>query len=588
MINNNDIFLESKFSLGNKIWLKLNKNVQKLATKFQQISSLPYPLALLMAQKGVDINQIENFLDPKIKYNMPDPSLLLDIDKAINIFIEAINHKKKIAIFADYDVDGGASAAMLYKWFENFKIEPTIYVPDRENEGYGPNIEAMTMLSLNHDLIICVDCGSTSPEPIASAKKNNCIVVVVDHHQGGDHKTKADALVNPNRLDESSILSYLCAAGVTFLLLVAINRQLKKTDQIVPDILSYLDLVALATISDIVPLIELNRAFVRSGLKIIEMERNVGIKSLIEISNISRPIKTNHLGFILGPKINAGGRLGSSILGTELLIENNQIKAFNIAKTLESLNENRKILENEMTEQAFKMISNKQINSDFIWIAHENFKSGIAGIIASRLLEKFNKTCLVISLNKNGIGKGSGRSNSYHNLGKAISQLAKENLILKGGGHAKAAGVTLKTKNINEAMERLRHILSDQNRKKNEISNLNINSVISINAITLNLIEQIEKAGPFGPDAPAPIFVIKNCKIKWCKLLGNKHLKFYIYDESYKNIKSIFFRALDNQAGIYLYENLEAQFHFAGNIEISDWLGNREPNFIVRDIALAK
>ena len=195
---------------------------------------------------------------------------------------------------------------------------------------------------------------------------------------------------------------------------------------------------------------------------------------------------------------------------------------------------------------------------------------------------------MVISLNKNGLGKGSGRSNSYHHLGKAISQLAKENLILKGGGHAKAAGVTLETKNINEAMERLSHILSDQNRKKNEISELNINSIISINAITLNLIEQIEKAGPFGPDAPAPIFVIKNCKIKWCKLLGNKHLKFHIYDESYKNIKSIFFRALDSKAGIYLYENLEAQFHFAGNIEISDWLGNREPNFIVRDVALAK
>ena len=587
MIDNDEIFLNSKFSLSRKIWLKPKKDIQKLATNFQQVSPISYPLALFLAQKGISVDQIGTFLNPKIKSIMPDPCSLLDIDKAIKIIIETIQNKKRIAIFADYDVDGAAAAAMLYKWFNSFKLIPTIYIPDRDQEGYGPNDVAMTKLSLNHDLIICVDCGSTSDKPIINAKKNSCSVIVIDHHQGGNNETKADALVNPNRLDEDSVLKYLCATGVTFLLLVALNRQLRTSQIKAPDILPFLDLVALATVADVVPLVELNRAFVKSGMKVIEMENNIGIKSLIEISNISKPLKTNHLGFILGPKINAGGRLGFSMLGVELLIENNQNRATEIAQTLESLNENRKILENEMTEKAFELIKNKQFKNNFIWVADKEFKSGITGIIASRLLDKFGKTCFVISIDKDGIGKGSGRSNLNHNLGNAISQLAREQLIIKGGGHAKAAGLTVKEAKIDLAMNRLNSILSEQEEINDELSTLNINSIISINAISSDFVEDMDKAGPFGPDAPTPIFVLKNCKIKWCKLLNNKHLKFYIYDESYRKVQSIFFRALDNKAGIFLYENIESTYHFAGNIEINDWLGKKIPNFVVKDIALA-
>ena len=587
MIDNDEIFLNSKFSLSRKIWLKPKKDIQKLATNFQQVSPISYPLALFLAQKGISVDQIGTFLNPKIKSIMPDPCSLLDIDKAIKIIIETIRNKKRIAIFADYDVDGAAAAAMLYKWFNSFRLIPTIYIPDRDQEGYGPNDVAMTKLSLNHDLIICVDCGSTSDNPIINAKKNSCSVIVIDHHQGGNNETKADALVNPNRLDEDSVLKYLCATGVTFLLLVALNRQLRTSQLKAPDILPFLDLVALATVADVVPLVELNRAFVKSGMKVIEMENNIGIKSLIEISNISKPLKTNHLGFILGPKINAGGRLGFSMLGVELLIENNQNRATEIAQTLESLNENRKILENEMTEKAFELIKNKQFKNNFIWVADKEFKSGITGIIASRLLDKFGKTCFVISIDKDGIGKGSGRSNLNHNLGNAISQLAREQLIIKGGGHAKAAGLTVKEAKIDLAMNRLNSFLSEQEEINDELSTLNINSVISINAISSDFVEDMDKAGPFGPDAPTPIFVLKNCKIKWCKLLNNKHLKFYIYDESYRKVQSIFFRALDNKAGIFLYENIESTYHFAGNIEINDWLGKKIPNFVVKDIALA-
>ena len=460
MMNNNEIFLNNKFSISNQIWLKPRKDTQELATKFQQVYEISYPLAIFLAQKDLEIDQIENFLNPRIKFSMTDPSLLLDMNNAITIITNSIINNKRIAIFADYDVDGGASAALLYKWFENFKIKPTIYIPDRDREGYGPNIEAMTKLSLDHDLIICVDCGTISDNPITKAKKNNCHVIVVDHHQGGDKNTKADALVNPNRLDEKSELKFLCAAGVTFLLVVALNRELKKFEFNVPDILLYLDLVALATVSDVVPLIKLNRAFVRSGLKIIEMGKNIGIKSLIEISKISKPINTNHIGFNIGPKINAGGRLGSPKLGVELLIEKNQDEAIKIARTLESLNENRKFLENVMIDKAASLLKKDQLKNEFIWVANKEFKPGITGIIASRLLEKYNKTSLVISIDKNGIGKGSGRSNSNHNLGNAICQLSEEKLITKGGGHAKAAGITIEEKKLRIAMNRLNEILS--------------------------------------------------------------------------------------------------------------------------------
>ena len=317
------------------------------------------------------------------------------------------------------------------------------------------------------------------------------------------------------------------------------------------------------------------------------MGKNIGIKSLIEISNISQPINTNHIGFNIGPKINAGGRLGSPKLGVELLIEKNQDEAIKIAKTLESLNENRKFLENVMIDKATSLLKKDQLENEFIWVANKEFKPGITGIIASRLLEKYNKTSLVISIDKNGIGKGSGRSNSNHNLGNAINQLSEEKLITKGGGHAKAAGITIEEKKLRIAMNRLNEILSSQQKNNCENLTFKINSIISINAITLDLIEEIDKAGPFGPDSPKPIFVVKNCKIKWCKLLGNKHLRFYIYDNSFRKIQSIFFRALENKAGTFLYENLEGTFHFAGNLEINDWLGKKEPNFVVKDIAIA-
>ena len=240
-----------------------------------------------------------------------------------------------------------------------------------------------------------------------------------------------------------------------------------------------------------------------------------------------------------------------------------------------------------MTEKAYENIKNNQFKNNFIWVADKEFKSGITGIIASRLLDKFSKTCFVISIDKDNIGKGSGRSNPNHNLGNAISQLAKEQLIIKGGGHAKAAGLTVEAAKIDLAMDRLNSILLKQEEMNDELSTLNINSVISINSISSDFVEDMDKAGPFGPDSPRPIFVLKNCKIKWCKLLNNKHLKFYIYDESYRKIQSIFFRALDNKAGIFLYENIESTYHFAGNIEINDWLGKKVPNFVVKDIALA-
>ena len=587
MSDNNELSLNVTKSLSGKIWVKPNYEEQRLATSLQQISSLPYPLALLLAQRGIQADQIDAYLNPKIKNDLPEPLSLNDMPKAVSILSRAVIEKKKIAIFADYDVDGGTSSALLHKWFMHFGLKTSIYIPDRVEEGYGPNNKAMEYLSENHDIIICVDCGTLSFDPINKAKSNGCQVIIVDHHLGGNKNPDADAIVNPNRIDELSKLKYLCAAGVVFLLLVGLNRQLKKEGHQVPELMYYLDLVALATIADVVPLLGLNRTYVKAGLTIIELRKNVGISALLDVSMVNGQVRSNHLGFALGPRINAGSRLGSSKLGADLLIENDIRKAEIIAKTLDSLNDDRKLIEAAMLEKALKLIEQKKSEENLTWVSHQNWNPGLTGILASRLQEKFGKPSVVIAIDSNGIGKGSGRSSSNFNLGNAVSQLLEEKLISKGGGHARAAGITLKSKQIQKAMERLSEILLVQSKMDTHQPRLNITSLISVKAATPNLIEKIETAGPFGASAPAPIFVMANCKIKWFKIVAEKHLRFTISDESNRTIQAIFFQALETKVGDFLNQNQYEKYHFAGYLEINDWSGQKYPNFVIQDAALA-
>ena len=579
-------FLNVKQSLTNKIWVKPSNKEQRLATNLQQVSSLPYPLAVLLAQRQITADQIEMFLNPKIKDTLPKPSSFHDMDAAIEILSKAVSKKNKIAIFADYDVDGGTSSALLYNWLLHFGLKPSVYVPDRIKEGYGPNNEAMKSLAEDHDIIVCVDCGTLSFEPISIAKTEKCKVIVVDHHLASNELPIADAIINPNRADETSLYKYLCAAGVVFLLLVGLNTKLKKNGHQVPDLLFYLDLVALATIADVVPLVGLNRAYVKTGLRILQERYNVGLSALMDIANINGKIRVSDLGFSLGPRINAGGRLGNSKLAVDLLIERDISKAEMIAKTLNSLNDDRKLIEAEMLDKALDIIKSPKDDENLIWVAQEDWNPGLTGILASRLREKFGKPTIAIAIDQNGIGKGSGRSIPNLNLGLAVNQLSEEKLIAKGGGHAQAVGITFKKDKIKTAMERLSDILKDQKRLKKTPQKLNITSLISVNAITAELIEKIEEAGPFGAGAQPPIFVLANCRIKWLKVIANQHLRFVISDDSNSTIQSIFFRAMNDNVGNLLNQNQAERFHFAGNLEINDWSGRKTPNFIIKDVSL--
>ena len=580
------LFLDVESSLSGKSWIKPNEKEQRLATNLQQVTFLPYPLSLLLAQKKINPEQIESFLNPKIKDTLPDPFSLHDMAEAVEILSEVTLKKKRISIFADYDVDGGASCAMIYNWFLSFGLEASIYIPDRVEEGYGPNNKAMKALAKNHDIIICVDCGTLSFEPISIAKAQGCKVIVVDHHLGGKSLPPADAIINPNRIDEPSPYKHLCAAGVVFLLLVGLNSNLKRAGYKVPDLLLYLDLVALATIADVVPLLDLNRAYVKTGLKIIEKRKNTGLSALMDIAGINKEVKASQLGFSLGPRINAGGRLGSSKLGAELLIEKDKNKAAVIARTLDSLNEDRKLIEAEMLETALNLIEKNQRYENLIWVAQKDWNPGLTGILASRLREKFGKPAIVIAINQAGIGKGSGRSISSLNLGNAVTQLLEEKIIMNGGGHSQAAGITIKKDKIEEAMLRLSNILRNQVQMISVQQELSITSLISVNAITVEFIEQLEAAGPFGPSATSPLFVLANCQVKWFQVISGQHLRFYILDGSNRSIKAMFFRGLNNEAGTFLNQNLTSRYHFAGNLEINDWSGKKTPNFVIKDISL--
>ncbi len=579
-------FLNIEKSLSGKIWLKPDEEEQKLATLLQQVSSIPYPLAILLAQRKIQADQVETFLDPKIKDTLPNPFSLKDMKAAVDILSLAASNKSKIAIFADYDVDGGASAALIYKWFHHSDLKTSIYVPDRILEGYGPNSTAMKSLAENHEVIICVDCGMLSLNPISTAKTKGCKVIVVDHHLGGSELPNADAIINPNRSDEESPHKYLCATGVVFLLLVGLNMRFKEQGKSVPDLMEYLDLVALATIADVVPLVGLNRAFVKTGLKILQKTQNVGLKSLMDVAAIDGVITASHLGFSLGPRINAGGRLGVSKLGAELLIEKDMEKAEIIAKTLNSLNDDRKLIEAEMLEKALSMIGSPRSYENFVYVSDHKWNPGLTGILASRLKEKFEKPTMVIAIDENGIGRGSGRSTTNLNIGIAVSQLLKENLITKGGGHAQAAGITIKESQIVPAMKRLSEILGNQQQQKKAPAKLSVNSLISINAITTELIERMELAGPFGPGAQPPIFVLADCQIKWFKVIANQHLRFHIFDQSNRSIQSIFFRGINDAGGDFLSQNQEKKYDFAGHLEINDWSGRKTPNFVVKDVSL--
>lgn len=577
-------FLGVEQSLTGRRWIGPEAEVERATEMLVQQSGLPRALCQVLARRGVPPMEAESFLEPKLKELLPDPRSMKDMETAATRFLEAVRNKQRIAVFADYDVDGGSSAALLLIWMRQMGLQATLYVPDRIDEGYGPNVPAMQELAAAHDLIICVDCGTLSHEPIAAAKGAD--VIVLDHHLGGETLPDCVAVVNPNRQDESGDLGYFCAAGVVFLMLVEAGRQLREAEAKGPDLIGLLDLVALATVADVAPLINANRALVRQGLKVMAQRQRPGLVALSDVARMDSAPTSYHLGFLLGPRVNAGGRIGQADLGARLLSTDSMTEAEALSQRLDELNTERRDIENAVRAAVLEQAEERGLDAPLVWAAGEGWHPGVVGIVASRLKENANRPAIVIGFDGDE-GKGSGRSVSGVDLGASIQRLAAEGLLVKGGGHKMAAGLTVMRDQLEPAMERLSELLAKQGAGKGGPADMKLDGALMPGAASVDLIEQIEKAGPFGASAPAPRYALPDLQVRYAKRVGESHLKLSLSDGVGGGLDAIAFGAFDGPMGEKLSNHGGARFHFAGRLEVNTWGGRQSVQLRLEDAAEA-
>ncbi len=575
-------FLGVKTSLSNRSWRGLDVEQERQAEAIHQATDLPIPLTRTLARLAVPTEEAQPYLTPSLRDLLPDPRSLKDMQKAAARFLQAVKTKQRIAVFADYDVDGGSSAALLITWLRDMNRTATLYIPDRIDEGYGPNEPAMAELAANHDLIICVDCGTLSHDAIAAAKGAD--VIILDHHLGGETLPDCHAVVNPNRQDETGDLAHLCAAAVVFLMLVEANRQMRDDGAKGPGLMAYLDLVALATVADVAPLIGVNRALVRQGLTVMARRQRVGLVALSDTARMDSAPTPYHLGFLLGPRVNAGGRIGKADLGARLLATDNLQEAKAMADRLDELNTERRDIEATVRAQAMEQAEARGFDAPLVWAAQEGWHPGVVGIVASRLKETTNRPAIVIGF-EDGIGKGSGRSVSGIDLGAAIQRLASEGLLIKGGGHKMAAGLTVAEDKLDAAMERLAALLAKQGAADIGPADLKLDGMLMCAAATPELVAQIETAGPFGAGAPAPRYAFADQMIHFAKRVGEKHLKITFSDGIGPRLEAISFGAFDGPLGPALENHGGARFHLAGRLEINTWGGRQKVQLRLEDAA---
>lgn len=577
-------FLGVEHSLTGRRWIGLSPELDRAAEMLAQQTDLPRPLCQVLARRGVPPMEAESFLSPKLRDLLPDPRRLRDMEIAATRFLKAVRDNQGIAVFADYDVDGGSSAALLLVWLRKMGRQATLYVPDRIDEGYGPNAPAMSQLAETHDLIICVDCGTLSHEAIAAAKGAD--VIVLDHHLGAETLPDCVAVVNPNRQDENGDLAHLCAATVVFLMLVEAGRQLREANAQGPDLMAMLDLVALATVADVAPLIGVNRALVQQGLKVMGQRQRPGLVALSEVARMDSAPNSYHLGFLLGPRINAGGRVGQADLGARLLSTDSGTEAEALSRRLDDLNTERRDIENAVRAAALAQAEERGLDAPLVWAAGDGWHPGVVGIVAARLKEASNRPAVVIGFDGDE-GKGSGRSVSGVDLGASIHRLAAEGFLVKGGGHKMAAGLTVMRDQLEPAMERLSELLAKQGAGQAGPADLKLDGALMPGAASVDLIEKIEQAGPFGAGAPAPRFAMPDLQVRFAKRVGETHLKLSLSDGMGGGLDAIAFGAFDGPMGERLSNHGGARFHFAGRLEVNTWGGRQSVQLRLEDAAEA-
>ncbi|WP_375639049.1 single-stranded-DNA-specific exonuclease RecJ [Bartonella sp. MF74HXZ] len=585
-------FLNVESSACGQAWLDALdvqgiNNARAISQKF----GFPDQLARVLSARDVDEAEAVAFINPTLRTLMPDPESFRDMQCAAERIVKALLNQEQVAVFGDYDVDGACSSALIARFFRYFGIEVKIYIPDRIVEGYGPNEQAMRMLvQEGARLIITVDCGANSPDAVKAARLAGADVVILDHHQMSEIHQEAVALVNPNRPDDFSKQGHLCAAGVVFVTLAWVHHLLRKKQfqGQLPDLLSMLDLVALATICDVVPLQGVNRAFVIKGLQVARSMHNPGITALTKVARIGEPLNSFHLGFLLGPRINAGGRIGDQALGARLLSCENKDEADRIAAQLDHLNQERQEMENIQLAQAESYIASLYQDQEIplsLVISHKEWHPGIIGILASRLKERFFCPVFAIALKEDGNGVGSGRSINGIDLGALVREAVTLNLLEKGGGHSMAAGITIQSTKIEIFRKWLEEKVSLRVSELHAKKSLSIDGSLSASGVNEALFELLEKAGPFGTGNATPVFVLPSHRLVNLSEVGKGHLRLIVSNVEGKKLQGIAFRAVGTSLGDFLFENIGEMIHLAGHLSLNYWNGTTNPQLRVIDAA---
>lgn len=588
-------FLGVERSVSGQRWVsRLDQAGQNRALAISQIHGYSELIARVLAGRGVGLDDASAFLEPTLRALMPDPDTLTDGRKAAERLADAIRRREKVVIFGDYDVDGAASSALMARFLRHFDITAEIYIPDRIFEGYGPNPQAIDQLiDRGAELIVTVDCGSTSHEALAVAAERRTDVVVIDHHQVGSVLPPCHALVNPNREDDLSGQGHLCAAGVVYLVLVNTLRVLRlrgdpRTASF--DLLSLLDLVALATVCDVVPLKGLNRAYVVKGLLAARHMGNAGLAALLRKAAIGGPVTPYHLGFLLGPRINAGGRIGDAALGSRLLTLDDAAAAEIIATQLDELNRDRQAMEAAMLAEAEAEVLAEYGTGEgasVIVTARQNWHPGIVGLIAARIKEKFRRPAFAIAFDPNGRGTGSGRSINGFDMGRLVRAAVDNGLLVKGGGHAMAAGLTVERGKLGQLRQFFEERAETAVRDLVAVQTLKVDGALAAAGATLDLVDLLDQAGPYGSGHPQPLFAFPQHRLRDSRQVGANHVKVTLEGQDGSRMEGIAFRATETPLGDFLLGNRGATVHVAGSVSADLWQGTRKVQLRVTDAAKA-
>jgi len=589
------LFLGVERSVGGRPWRdRLDERATTRALAIAQRHNVPELLARILAGRGVEVDEVEAFLDPTVRRLMPDPHTVTAMEQAALRLADAMMRSEQVAIFGDYDVDGATASALLARFLRLGGSEPIVHIPDRIFEGYGPNIEAIRALAdRGAKLLVTVDCGTASIEPLAEARRLGLDVIVIDHHQA-DERLPDAIVVNANRLDDLSGLGHLAAVGLVFVTVVAVNRILRTrgfwTDsRPEPDLLGWLDIVALGTVADVVPLKGLNRAFVAKGLLALRRRDNVGLTALMDVARLSGPPEPFHLGFLLGPRINAGGRIGRADLGSLLLRTDDPAEAGRIAAELDRLNGERRAMEVAMLEEAQAEASAAlgiEEKGAVVVTAAANWHPGVVGLLAARLKERFNRPAFAIALEPGGIGTGSGRSILGVDLGKAVRRAVTEGLLLKGGGHAMAAGITVKHGAVAEFRAYLERELAEGVAAARADQALLIDGAVSAAGANTALVETIARAGPFGAANPEPVVALPHHVVAYADPVGADHIRVRLRSGDGTMLSAIAFRAAGLPLGQTLLQSRGQALHAAGTLSVDRWNGGERVQLRLIDVAL--